>query len=158
MAITYVPDAAPVRQKTLFAATRLTLVRALGAERFRTTRFVTEPAELTTDGWRRYELGEAADGPLTEEEKVLRKVRAEEEAGKNTTDRRQIVSGPVRIGISEEARGALEVLGRGEGEDLVQLVRLHALSSVPCFPFLPSLFFFSSNSKLSTFAGDISPG
>lgn len=122
VAVTYVPDAAPVRQKTLFAATRLALVRALGAERFRTTRFVTEPAELAPDGWRRYELGEAADGPLTEEEKVLRKVRDEEEAGKNTTDRRQIVSGPVRIGISEEAKTALEVLGRGEGEDLVQLV------------------------------------
>lgn len=125
VAVTYVPDAAPVRQKTLFAATRLTLVRALGAERFRTTRFVTEPAELAPDGWRRYELGEAADGPLTEEEKVLRNVKAEEEAGKNTTGRRQIVSGPVRMRISEEARGALEVLGRGEGENLVQLVGVY---------------------------------
>lgn len=30
VAVTYVPDAAPVRQKTLFASTRLTLVRELG--------------------------------------------------------------------------------------------------------------------------------
>lgn len=124
VAITYVPDAAPVRQKTLFAATRLTLVRALGAERFRTTRFVTEPAELAPEGWRRYELGEAADGPLTEEEKVLRRVQAEEEAGKNTTDRRQLVGGRVQFGISAEAKGALETLGRDEGKNLVQLVSL----------------------------------
>ncbi|KAL8672075.1 MAG: hypothetical protein Q9168_003435, partial [Polycauliona sp. 1 TL-2023] len=32
--ITYVPDAAPVRQKTLFASTRLTLIRELGPEMF----------------------------------------------------------------------------------------------------------------------------
>lgn len=130
VAITYIPDAAPVRQKTLFAATRLTLVRALGAERFRSTRFVTEPAELTPDGWRRYELGEAAEGPLTREEEVLRRVRAEEEVGKstNTTDRRQIVGGPVRIGISAEAKRALEALGRGEGENLVQLVGFEVFS------------------------------
>jgi twinfilin-like protein len=33
--ITYVPNAAPVRQKMLFASTRLTLVRELGTEKFR---------------------------------------------------------------------------------------------------------------------------
>lgn len=114
-------------------------MRALGAERFRATRFVTEPAELTSDGWRRYELGEAADGPLTEEEKVLKKVRDEEEVGKNTTDRRQIVSGPVRIGISEEARSALEMLGRGEGGNLVQLVG-DMFESYSIFPICPHSF------------------
>lgn len=34
VAITYVPNAAPVRQKMLFASTRLTLVRELGGEHF----------------------------------------------------------------------------------------------------------------------------
>ncbi len=122
VAVTYVPDAAPVRQKTLFAATRHTLVRALGAERFRHTRFVTEPSELEPDGWERHERGEAAEGPLTEEEKVLRGVREEEEAGKNTTDRRALVGGRVPIGISAEARNVLGGWGREEGDNLVQLV------------------------------------
>lgn len=118
-------------------------MRALGAERFRTTRFVTEPAELEPDGWHRYELGEAADGPLTEEEKLLRGVRAEEEAGKNTTERRQLVGGRVQVGISAEARGALEALGRDEGENLVQLVG---------FIFVPfSRLFRNSNFLLASF-------
>ena len=35
VAVTYVPNGAPVREKMLFASTRLTLVRELGIERFR---------------------------------------------------------------------------------------------------------------------------
>jgi twinfilin-like protein len=35
VAVTYVPDKAPVRQKMLFASTRLTLVRELGMSRYR---------------------------------------------------------------------------------------------------------------------------
>ena len=51
VAITYVPDAAPVRQKMLFASTRLTLVRELGTEHFSSTLFATEKSELTAEGW-----------------------------------------------------------------------------------------------------------
>lgn len=53
MAATYVPDTAQVRQKMLFASTRLTLVRELGAERFRETIFVTSKDELTAEGFRK---------------------------------------------------------------------------------------------------------
>lgn len=53
VAITYVPDVANVRQKMLFASTRLTLVRELGTEKFRETLFVTSKDELTEEGFRK---------------------------------------------------------------------------------------------------------
>lgn len=93
---------------------------------------MTERAELEPEGWERYEVGEKAEGeeglPLTQEERVLRGVREEEQAeaevgrGRGSRERRELVGGRVKVGISEEAKGALEALGRGEGGDLVQLV------------------------------------
>jgi twinfilin-like protein len=58
VAVTYVPDAAPVRQKMLFASSRLALVRELGAERFRATLFATSRADLTPQGFRQHERHE----------------------------------------------------------------------------------------------------
>jgi twinfilin-like protein len=55
VAVTYVPDTANVRSKMLFASTRLSLVRELGAEKFRDTLFATTKAELTADGFRRHD-------------------------------------------------------------------------------------------------------
>ncbi|EXJ89562.1 hypothetical protein A1O3_02629 [Capronia epimyces CBS 606.96] len=46
VAVTYIPSRAPVRQKTLFASTRATLVRELGSEKFVETIFVTERDEI----------------------------------------------------------------------------------------------------------------
>jgi twinfilin-like protein len=40
-----VPNAAPVRQKMLFASTRLTLVRELGGEHFPESIFTTEASQ-----------------------------------------------------------------------------------------------------------------
>ncbi|KAJ9618306.1 Twinfilin-1 [Taxawa tesnikishii (nom. ined.)] len=75
VAVTYVPNSAPVRQKMLFASTRLTLVRELGVERFRETIFCTEKEELTKEGWRRHEQHTKLAAPLTEEEEGLRGLR-----------------------------------------------------------------------------------
>lgn len=43
VAVTYVPDKAPVRQKMLFASTRLTLVRELGMSTYAATSYTTFP-------------------------------------------------------------------------------------------------------------------
>jgi twinfilin-like protein len=58
VAVTYVPDTAKVRQKMLFASTRLTLVRELGPERFRETLFATSKEELTAEGFKRHDQHE----------------------------------------------------------------------------------------------------
>ncbi|TID14519.1 actin depolymerizing protein [Venturia nashicola] len=70
-AITYVPDAAPVRQKMLFASTRLTLTRELGGENFTDTLFCTLAEELSAEGWKKHEAHEKLENPLTEEERNL---------------------------------------------------------------------------------------
>lgn len=122
-AITYVPNAAPVRQKMLFASTRLTLVRELGIERFRETLFATEAQELTAEGWEKHEKHGELEAPLTEEEAGLKGVKEAEisESG-GTGTRRGHVSRGVEVKTGE---GVLEALGslREEGcrGTLVQL-------------------------------------
>ncbi|WPH02957.1 Hypothetical protein R9X50_00582900 [Acrodontium crateriforme] len=122
-AITFVPNAAPVRQKMLSASTRLTLVRELGIERFRETIFATEMDELTAQGWAKHEAHTALSAPLTEEETALKGVKdAEGTESQGTTGRRGHVSGRVDV---KTAEGVVEALGllREEGckGTLVQL-------------------------------------
>lgn len=59
VAVTYVPDTANVRQKMLFASSRLTLVRELGTERFRETIFATTKDDLTAEGFRSHDKHES---------------------------------------------------------------------------------------------------
>ncbi|KAI9837708.1 MAG: hypothetical protein M1819_006641 [Sarea resinae] len=121
VAVTYVPDAAPVRQKMLFAATRLTLVRELGTERFRETLFATTKAELTREGWEKHDAHSALKPPMTEEEESLQNVKeAEAEASRGTTSRTSHVSSGVGFPIAEAAAEALKALESGE-DNLVQL-------------------------------------
>lgn len=122
VAVTYVPDTAPVRSKMLFAATRLTLVRELGLERFRETIFVTTKTEVTADGWRRHDRHGEIQAPLTQEDRALQGVKkAEAEASQGTGARSSHVSSGVSFPISEEALLALRDL-EGGMENLVQLV------------------------------------
>ena len=129
VAVTYIPDSAPVRQKMLFASTRLTLVRELGAERFRESLFVTEMKELEKEGWEKHDAHGALKAPLTEEEESLQGVKeAEAEARGGTKGRRLETGGRLSVGISADARGALEEFRDGDAQgNLLQLVCL-----VPC--------------------------
>ncbi|KAI9691566.1 MAG: Twinfilin-1 [Bathelium mastoideum] len=126
-AITYVPDAAPVRTKTLFASTRLTLLRDLGAEHFPETLFATGLDELTRDGWRRHEAHVSQAAPLTREEADLEGIKEAESGERSGTGvRRGHVSSGVRLPVEEEAVEALRGLsegkgGEGSGGGLVQL-------------------------------------
>ena len=125
IAITYVPDSAPVRQKMLFASTRLTLVRELGIERFRETIFATTKEELTPQGFEKHDKHVGLAAPLTEEEQSLGEVkRKEAEEGRGMNERKSHVSSGVSMPISDEAVQALKGLAREGGDSLVQLVRL----------------------------------
>lgn len=123
VAVTFVPNSAPVRQKMLFAATRLTLVRELGIERFRSTLFATEKEELTAAGWAKHEQHENLSAPLTEEEAGLAGVKdAEAQESQGTSARRGHVSSKVNVPTGD---GVLEALASLKEEDckgtLVQL-------------------------------------
>jgi twinfilin-like protein len=124
-AVTYVPNAAPVREKMLFASTRLTLVRELGIERFRETLFATEAAELTAEGWAKHQKHSTQAAPLTQEEEGqagLREAEAQESGG--TTARKGHVGTkldaiPTEDGLEEKLS---ELMKEGNEGLLVQLV------------------------------------
>ena len=123
MAVTYVPDTAPVRQKMLFASTRLTLVRELGSEHFRETFFATTAEELTPAGFEKHDAHSALEAPLTEEERSLGEVRrAEQEAGMGTGTREIHLSKHMSTLVAEPALEALKGLA-AEQRSLVMLVR-----------------------------------
>ncbi|KAI6855236.1 actin monomer binding protein-like protein [Hortaea werneckii] len=108
VAVTFVPNAAPVRQKMLFASTRLTLVRELGLERFRQQIFCTEKEELTPEGWAKHDAHVSLEAPLTEEESGLKGVKdAEAAESMGTSGRRGHVSSRVDIKTGD---GVLEAL------------------------------------------------
>ncbi|KAI0805278.1 hypothetical protein GGR55DRAFT_286798 [Xylaria sp. FL0064] len=124
IAVTYVPDAAKVRQKMLFAATRLTLVRELGTEHFRETIFATTADELTAAGFERHDKHVNLDAPLTEEERTLGEVKraeAENGAGTGTGVREIHMSSTMSMPVKTDALVALAELGRGDGRTLVIL-------------------------------------
>ncbi|KAI9801120.1 MAG: Twinfilin-1 [Piccolia ochrophora] len=121
VAITYVPDTAPVRQKMLFASTRLSLVRELGTERFRETLFATGKDELTAQGFKTHDQHTELKAPLTEEEQTLQQVKeAEAETSQGTSARSSHVTSKLRFPITDEALEALRRLNDGP-ENLVQL-------------------------------------
>ncbi|KAG9229216.1 hypothetical protein BJ875DRAFT_446166 [Amylocarpus encephaloides] len=125
VAVTYVPDAAPIRQKMLFASTRLTLVRELGIERFRETIFCTREDELTEGGFKKHDQHNEQEAPLTEEEVSLGEVkRKEAEEGRGMAERKSHVAGGLAMPIADDAMAALTALAKGEGDNdnLVQLV------------------------------------
>ena len=123
VAVTYVPDTANVRQKMLFASTRLTLVRELGTERFRETLFATTKQELTAEGWRKHDESGESNAPLTDEEQSLRGVKeAEAEASQGMSARiSHVDAGHIKYQMSTNALEALRNLPTSH-DNLVQLV------------------------------------
>lgn len=122
LAISYVPDSAKVRQKMLFASTRLTLVRELGSEHFAESIFTTTPEELTAAGFAKHEKHSELAAPLTEEERTLGEVkRAEAEEGRGTGVREIHLSKTMNMPVAADAVEALSELGRGGGSGIVTL-------------------------------------
>ncbi|KAG5967022.1 hypothetical protein E4U58_002327 [Claviceps cyperi] len=122
VAVTYIPDAAPVRQKMLFASTRLALVRELGSENFRETIFANSADELTEDGFKKHDAHNKLAAPLTEEEQTLGEVkRAEQEAGSGTGTREIHLSKSFAMPMAEDAVAALKELNVDGGRTVVML-------------------------------------
>ncbi|RKK85342.1 hypothetical protein BFJ69_g1486 [Fusarium oxysporum] len=122
LAITYVPDSAKVRQKMLFASTRLTFVRELGTEHFRETIFATTAEELSVKGFEKHDAHNKLDAPLTEEEQQLGEVkRAEQEAGSGTGHKEIHLSKNFAMPISEDAVAALREVGQDGGRIVTML-------------------------------------
>ncbi|KAL1900809.1 Twinfilin-1 [Ceratocystis pirilliformis] len=120
-AVTFVPDLAKVRQKTLFASTRLTLVRELGSEHFRDTLLANAKEELSAAGFAKQDAHAAIEAPLTEEEQSLQAVKRAEQEISRGTGRQEIHLGKsLDMPFNDEALEALNQLGSGS-LDMVSL-------------------------------------
>ncbi|KAF2714728.1 actin depolymerizing protein [Pleomassaria siparia CBS 279.74] len=122
VAVTYVPNAAPVRQKMLFASTRITLTRDLGGEHFPETVFCTDAEELTAKGWEKHIAHTALDNPLTKEERDLEDIKqAEALESRGTQGHSLTQGGKLALRADDDISAALRTLGDGGDENLVQL-------------------------------------
>lgn len=154
LAITYIPDNAPVRPKTLFASTRLTLVRELGQDRFSSTELVNTADEVleaatkvdgdsgsamssSKGGIGKGTGANGADQPLTESERALEEIkRAEAKVSVGTGARSAHVSSGLQIPVDGDVVDALRAL-KASGDDreeegngvLVQLVLIRPFRS-----------------------------
>ncbi|PWY69148.1 actin monomer binding protein [Aspergillus heteromorphus CBS 117.55] len=145
VALTYIPSNAGVRAKTLFAATRATLARELGTEKFGATVFATEEEEVLGEAaWRERDNerkggeeggagGFRREDLMGEKERELEAVRRAEEEARNGTPSRDIGIGGtfgrggglggasgmrIQMHVDEGVKHALEGLQQG---GLVQL-------------------------------------
>ncbi|KAI8601871.1 hypothetical protein EDD21DRAFT_428415, partial [Dissophora ornata] len=74
----YVPDVAPIRQKMIYAATRASLTKDLGDSHFTDSIYGTNKGDFTLEGYKRHRASLAAPKPLSERERQLAEIRANE--------------------------------------------------------------------------------
>ncbi|KAI9353570.1 hypothetical protein BDR26DRAFT_814852, partial [Obelidium mucronatum] len=128
LVIQYVPDAAHVRDKMLYASCKAALVRELGDLKFVDFLHATTKSECTLAGYKAHLAHKLADAPRTEKEieaQLLKKTETGADIGMST--RKEIAaSGGLGFAFTEEAVDAL----RGLGEGAVNLVALSIESEV----------------------------
>ncbi|KAI1299817.1 Twinfilin-1 [Mortierella claussenii] len=74
----YVPDVAPIRQKMIYAATRASLTKDLGDSHFTDSIYGTNKNDFTLDGYKKHRASLSAPKPLTERERQLAEIHANE--------------------------------------------------------------------------------
>ncbi|KAI7822286.1 hypothetical protein BX661DRAFT_145996 [Kickxella alabastrina] len=112
---TYVPDAAPVRAKMLYASSKASLTKCLGESYFSDEVFGTTMEEFSADGYRQHRRHVESGAPLTEREEEMQRVRDIESSAAEvpTMDtRRNHVSGAT-IALSSDAEQALAEYAAG---------------------------------------------
>ncbi|KIJ17140.1 hypothetical protein PAXINDRAFT_167919 [Paxillus involutus ATCC 200175] len=126
LAISYVPDAATVRAKMLYASTRNSLTKSLGSTVFTDSLFATSKSDVTPDAYAAHKRHQAAPNPLSAREKEMADIKAaEREAGATYegSRARQNHLGNQEVGYEwpEQAEDAVRELRAGEGSRLVVL-------------------------------------
>ncbi|KAF9001881.1 hypothetical protein BDQ17DRAFT_1357648 [Cyathus striatus] len=124
LAIFYVPDSAPVRDKMLYASSRASLIKSLGSTLFTDSIFATSKADLTPEAYGAHLRHLAAPKPLSAREQELADLRAAESSSATYDGTRSRISHiDTAVGFiwAPEAEEAVIALGRGEGSGLVVL-------------------------------------
>ncbi|KAF9208381.1 hypothetical protein BGZ49_008966 [Haplosporangium sp. Z 27] len=74
----FVPDIAPIRQKMIYAATRASLTKDLGDSHFKDSIYGTNKNDFSLDGYKKHVASLAAPKPLTDRERQLAEIHANE--------------------------------------------------------------------------------
>ncbi|EIW85446.1 actin depolymerizing protein [Coniophora puteana RWD-64-598 SS2] len=142
LAINYVPDAAPVREKMLYASTRSSLTKSLGSAVFTDSLFATSKDDLTADAYAAHKRSLAAPKPLSAREKEMEDIKAaEKQAGfsyEGSSARKNHIGTGHSFAWDPEAENAMKELGATETSRLVVLaiamesetLELHSSSEV----------------------------
>ncbi|KAJ3236686.1 Twinfilin-1 [Chytriomyces hyalinus] len=112
--IQYVPDNAHIREKMLYASSRATLIRELGAEKFTDSIFATTKAECSLAGYRAHLAHKAAEAPRTEKE-IEHALQMQTETGADIgMSTRKEIAGGVGFEFDALAVEAMEKLRIGD--------------------------------------------
>jgi len=119
--ISYVPDDATVRDKMLYASSRGSLIKSLGATHFADNIFATSKEDVTQEAYSAHRKHVNAPKPQTSQEKEMEQVREAERGGsfEGSRARRNHVGARVGLNWSEEAERAITELGDGDEDTLV---------------------------------------
>ncbi|KAG1736785.1 actin depolymerizing protein [Suillus lakei] len=125
LAISYVPDFANVRDKTLYASTRNSLTRSLGSTIFTDSLFATSKADVTPEAYEAHKRHQAAPKPLSAREQEMANIKAaEREAGNSyegSNARKNHIGQRVGLSWSSEAKDAVKGLGSRDDSRIVIL-------------------------------------
>lgn len=125
LAISYVPDFANVRDKTLYASTRGSLTKSLGSTIFTDSLFATCKVDLTPEGYEAHKRHQAAPKPLSAREQEMANIKAAEREAGNSYEgsnvRKSHIGQRVGLSWSSEAEDAVKGLGSRNDSRIVIL-------------------------------------
>ncbi|KAJ9064760.1 Twinfilin-1 [Entomophthora muscae] len=105
---TYIPDGAKVKDRMIYAATKATVIRQLGASNILQSIHSTSQEDLSLEGYQQYLAQSQAEAPLTEEESIRQQLKKTEEiTAYGTTSRSSHVSN-VNLTLDPETYSILD--------------------------------------------------
>jgi len=124
LAVHYVPDTAKVRDKMLYASTRNSVTKTLGATNFVDTIFATSKADLTPAGYAAHKRHLAAPKPMSAKEREMADIKAaEREAGSLPYNANAVRQSPFGAGVglkwSNDVEDAIRNLADATANHLV---------------------------------------
>ncbi|XP_076111731.1 twinfilin-1-like isoform X2 [Mytilus galloprovincialis] len=111
--ICWSPDFSPIKEKMLYAGTKVTLKQEFGGGLIHDEMFGTEKADISLNGYKKHVVAQHAPAPLTEAEEEKQHIKRTEINTASVDTKMQTISG-VAFPISQQALNKIEALGQGQ--------------------------------------------
>lgn len=111
--LSWVPEAATVRQKMLYASTKATLKLEFGSGHIKEELNATSKDETTLHGYQKHKIDFSSPAPLTSREEELAEIRKSEIKTEFAIDTKQQTLGGINCPISDPTAQALHDMRRG---------------------------------------------